>query len=545
MSSTEPTIDGITQGTAEVVLGEDGKPLSKGALKKLEKQREKERKKAEIAEKLAAEKAAREAASPDYSVGRYGNLPMNQSQDRPNETRTKIADLSEADVDRTILMSARVQTSRPTGAKKCFITFRQRTVTVQGVVAIDETNISKQMLKFVNGITVESLVLVEAVVVKALNKVESCTIQDVELKINRIHVISEAARLPFSLQDATRPDSDFEKDPKLAPVMLDTRLNNRVVDLRTTTNQAIFRIQHGVSRLFREYLESKDFVEIHTPKLIGGASEGGAEVFKLPYFNTNACLAQSPQLYKQMVICSDFERVFEIAPVFRAENAQTHRHMTEFMGLDLEMSFNEHYHEILDVLDGLFVHIFDGLKTRYAAELEVIKRQYPFEDILYLPKTLRLEFPEAVKMLREAGLEVDDMDDFNTATERTLGKLVREKYKTDFFILDKFPLQVRPFYTMPDPTRKGYSNSYDFFIRGEEILSGAQRIHDAAFLEERAKACGVDPGTIQPYIDAFKYGAPPHGGGGIGLERVVMLYLNLGNIRKSSLFPRDPRRLTP
>jgi aspartyl-tRNA synthetase len=148
-------------------------------------------------------------------------------------------------------------------------------------------------------------------------------------------------------------------------------------------------------------------------------------------------------------------------------------------------------------------------------------------------------------MLRDAGVETGDYEDLSTANERFLGKLVKEKYHTDFYILDKFPLAVRPFYTMPDPNNPGYSNSYDFFMRGEEILSGAQRIHDPEFLEERAKLHEIDVSTIQPYIDAFKIGAPPHAGGGVGLERVVMLYLALGNIRRASLFPRDPKRLEP
>jgi aspartyl-tRNA synthetase len=219
--------------------------------------------------------------------------------------------------------------------------------------------------------------------------------------------------------------------------------------------------------------------------------------------------------------------------------------MTEFMGLDLEMAFQEHYHEVLHLLGQLFTHIFNGLAREYATEIKTIQHQYPFDDFEYPQEPLILEFPQAVELLRENGMQVGDFDDFNTETERFLGKLVKEKYKTDFYILDKFPLAVRPFYTMPDANRPGYSNSYDFFIRGEEILSGAQRIHNAEFLEQRAKEHGVDIQTIQPYIDAFKYGAPPHAGGGIGLERVVMLYLNLGNIRKSSLFPRDPKRLFP
>ncbi|KAI9205038.1 uncharacterized protein BJ171DRAFT_423444 [Polychytrium aggregatum] len=534
---------------AEVVLGEDGKPLSKGALKKLQKQKEKEQKKKELEAKQAAEKAAREAASPDYSVGSYGKLPLMQSTERPGNARTKLASLNPDMVGETVLFSARVHTSRAAGSKVAFFVFRERMVTIQGVLALDADKVSKQMLKFAQGITLESIVQVEAEIVKPNELVKSCVIQDVELKILKIHVVSEAARLPISVEDASRPEPTEEEeanpDSRFNRVNLDTKLDNRVIDLRTTTNQAIFRIQAGVGQLFREFLENKGFIEIHSPKLIGAASEGGANVFKIPYFKTFAYLAQSPQFYKQMMICSDYERVYEIAPVFRAENSFTHRHMTEFMGLDLEMTIEEHYHEALDLFDGLFVHIFKGLETRFADEIAQVKKQYPFEDFKYREKTLVLEFPEAVRMLREAGAEMGDFDDLTTANERLLGRLVREKYDTDFFFLDKFPLAVRPFYTMPDPARPGYSNSYDFFIRGEEILSGAQRIHDYDLLVERIKEHEVDPATVEDYINAFKYGAPPHAGGGIGLERVIMLYLNLGNIRKTSLFPRDPKRLFP
>ncbi|KAJ3023152.1 aspartate--tRNA ligase dps1 [Thoreauomyces humboldtii] len=547
MSGIAAAVADVAEKVENLVLGEDGKPLSKGALKKLEKEKEKAKKQQERDAKMAAEKAAREAASPDYSTERYGKLPMNCSQERTGRVRVKIVDLSEKNIDETVLLSARVQNSRPTGSKKCFITLRQGTVTAQAVLTVDETTISKHMQKFAAGISVESLVLVQAKIVKALQKVASCTIQDVELQIEQIHVISAAARLPFTLEDATRPESEFEKDPTLVRVKLDTRLDHRPIDLRTVTNQAIFRMQHGICILFREFLEKNDFVEIHTPKLLGVASEGGANVFKVEYFKEQAFLAQSPQFYKQMMITSDFGKVFEIGPVFRAENSQTHRHMTEYVSLDMEMAFEEHYHEVLDVFDGLFVHLLKGLKERYAKEIEVVRRQLPFEDFEILDKSLRLEYPEAVKMLRDAGVEFGDFDDLSTEQERILGKLVKEKYHTDFYMLDKFPLAVRPFYTMPDPSRPGYSNSYDFFMRGEEILSGAQRVHDAEYLQERAESSvpPIDPATIQPYLDAFKYGAPPHAGGGIGLERVLMLFLGLGNIRRTSLFPRDPHRLGP
>ncbi|KAJ3244054.1 aspartate--tRNA ligase dps1 [Chytriomyces hyalinus] len=541
-----PTMNTTKEQTDAVVLGEDGKPLSAKALKKKQEKEEKERKKKETADRLAAEKAARDANVVDYSVGKYGELPLNQSQERTGRVRTRIESLGVEMVDQTVLMSARVQKTTATGAKLCFLTLRQRTSTVQAVVSQDAANVSKTMLRFAIDIPTESLVLVEGVVTQPKELVKSCTVQTVELKIKTIFIVSKTIqRLPFSLEDATRPKEEFEKDPLLVKVNMDTRLDNRIIDLRTVTSQAIFRMQSGVCQLFREFLNTQGFTEIHTPKMIDAISEGGANVFKLTYFNRNAYLAQSPQLYKQMAICADMERVYEIGPVFRAENSFTHRHMTEFVGLDMEMAFEEHYHEVLDVLGDLFVHIFKGLETRFAAEIECVRRQFPFEDFKYLDKTLRLEFKEGIQMLKDAGVEIGDYDDMSTAQEVRLGQLVKEKYNTDFYMLDKFPLAIRPFYTMPDPSNDGYSNSYDFFMRGEEIMSGAQRVHDPVLLEKRANEHEVELSTIQAYLDAFKYGAPPHAGGGVGLERVVMLYLKLGNIRRTSMFPRDPKRLTP
>ncbi|KAG0324988.1 aspartate--tRNA ligase dps1 [Podila horticola] len=540
-------VDEVTQKVQEVVLDENGQPLSKNALKKLEKERLK-KERAEKDAKARQEKAqAQSSAAVDYSKDFYGKKPINRSEDRPGIKRDSLTDISAARAGEKVWIRARVQTSRPTGNKMCFFQLRQNSSTIQGLVVFDDTSISKQMVKFAQNITSESIVLVEGTIAKPLEPVKSCTVQDAEIMITQLFVTSEAqGRLPFSLEDASRPEAEFQReDTQFAKVNLHTRLENRVFDLRTITNQSIFRLQHAVCKLFRDFLESKGFMEMHTPKLVGTASEGGANVFKVKYFDTDAFLAQSPQFYKQMVVCGDFERVFEIGSVFRAENSFTHRHMTEFIGLDLEMAFEEHYHEILDVFDELFVYIFTGLETTYAADLEVVHRQYPFEKFEFLPKTLRLEYHEAVALLRENGVEMGDYDDLSTEVERKLGQLVKEKYKTDFFMLDKFPLEVRPFYTMPDPKNPKYSNSYDFFMRGEEILSGAQRIHDPDYLIERAQAHGVDPESIKNYVDAFRMGAPPHGGGGIGLERVLFFYLNLGNIRRASLFPRDPKRLFP
>jgi len=290
----------------------------------------------------------------------------------------------------------------------------------------------------------------------------------------------------------------------------------------------------------------KGFIEIHTPKIIGGSSEGGSDVFTLDYFGRPACLSMSPQLHKQITAaCSGFERVFETGPVFRAENSNTRRHLCEFTGFDLEMAIKEHYSECLDVFSDLFIHIFDGINERCKPELERIREQHPFEDLKYSKPTLKITYAEGCALLREAGIPQDDYEDLSTENEKKLGELVREKYDTDFFFMDKYPLSVRPFYTMPDPENPKLSNSYDFFIRGEEILSGAQRIHDVDLLIERAKHWEIPIDTIQGYIDAFRHGAQPHGGGGIGLERVVMLFMNLGNIRRVSFFPRDPKRLSP
>ena len=221
--------------------------------------------------------------------------------------------------------------------------------------------------------------------------------------------------------------------------------------------------------------------------------------------------------------------------------------MTEFVGVDLEMAFKFHYHEVMLLIGQMFMFVFSELPRRFASEIAIVRKQYPIEEFK-LPATGNfpvIQYPEAISLLRAAGVEIGDHDDLSTEIERTLGKLIKSKYDTDFYILDKFPLAIRPFYTMPDAEMPGYSNAYDFFMRGEEIMSGAQRVHDPEMLTERARAHGVDPSTVESYIDAFRFGAPPHAGGGIGLERVVMFYLGLKNIRMTSMFPRDPTRITP
>lgn len=534
----------------EVILGEDGQPLSKKALKKLEKEKEKQKKKQEREAQLAKEKAEKEAqAANDPARENFGKLPLIVSSSKTGVARVAISSLSAANDGQEVVFRARAHNLRQQGATMAFLTFRQQLNLIQGLIKANGSSISKQMVKWAGLINLESIVLVHGVVRKVDEPIKSATVQDAEVHVTKIYTIQETPEnLPILIEDAARSDADAEA-AGLPVVNLDTRLDARVIDLRTPTNQAIFRIQHGIGALFREYLTKRNFTEIHTPKILGSASEGGSNVFEVSYFKRLAFLAQSPQFYKQQLIAADFERVFEVAPVFRAENSNTHRHMTEFVGLDLEMAFEEHYDEVMDVLQGLFIFIFTELKVRYAKEIATVRKQFPVEEFK-LPKDgkmVRLHFKEGVAMLRAAGRDVGDFDDLLTENEKFLGRLVRDKYDTDFYILDKFPLAIRPFYTMPCPEDPRYSNSYDFFMRGEEILSGAQRIHDPELLKERMTAHGVDYTIdgVSDYVNAFTYGCAPHGGGGIGLERVLMFYLDLKNIRRASLFPRDPKRVRP
>ncbi|KAJ2316188.1 aspartate--tRNA ligase dps1 [Coemansia sp. Cherry 401B] len=550
MAEQEPKstakVDELAQKVAEVVLGEDGQPLSKKALKKLEKEREKEQRKQERLAREAAERAAREAAEVDYAKDKYGRAPVNMSREQTQTKWTALGDLTADMEGRLVNVQARVQDSRAQGNKLCFLVLREAMETAQAVVMVTKDTVSKQMAKFAASISAESIVTLTAVVVKPEVPVESCTVGNVELRVETLFVTSEVkVPLPFSLEDAMHSEQDYEKDPTLNRVGLDTRLNSRSVDLRTITNNAIFKIQAAVCQLFREYLINQGATEIHTPKIISTASEGGSNVFQITYFKGAAFLAQSPQLYKQACIAADFGKVFEIAPVFRAEDSNTLRHLTEYVGLDLEFAFREHYHEVMYTIGDMFVYIFKNLEARWARELAIVRRQYPSEPIKFDEKPLRLEYPEAIALLRANGEEIGDFDDMSTPQEKLLGKLVKQKYDTDFYMLDKFPLAVRPFYTMPDPTDANYSNSYDFFLRGQEIMSGAQRVHDADLLKERVAAHGIPLESLDHYIKAFEYGCPPHAGGGVGLERVVMFYLGINNIRMTSLFPRDPKRVDP
>ncbi|CAM8919752.1 unnamed protein product [Rhodiola kirilowii] len=526
--------------------------ISKSAAKKEAAKKEKERRKAEAVAAAAATAGVNTmSVENDPLAANYGYVAFTdlQSKEVTGRKWTEIGSLNESLKGQIVLVRGRAQTIRAVGKKIAFVVVRERGATVQCVVTVKPDEVSLQMVKFVNALSRESHVDIEGVVSVPDVAIKGAS-QQVEIQVRKIYGVSRAVpNLPINIEDAARSEEEIQKalqaGEQLVKVNQDTRLNYRVLDLRTPANQAIFRIEFEVADFFGQFLKKEGFVGIRTPKLIAGSSEGGAAVFRLDYKGTPACLAQSPQLHKQMAINGDFGRVFEIGPVFRAEDSFTHRHLCEFTGLDVELEIKEHYFEVTDIVDRLFVSMFDHLNEKCSKELEAVRQQYPFENLKYSRKTLQLTFEEGIKMLQEDGLEVDPLGDLNTEAERRLGQLVFNKYGTEFFILHRYPLSVRPFYTMPCYDNKDYSNSFDVFIRGEEIISGAQRLHEPERFTERAKECGIDVSTIATYIDSFRYGAPPHGGFGVGLERVVMLFCALNNIRKTSLYPRDPQRIAP
>jgi nondiscriminating aspartyl-tRNA synthetase len=482
---------------------------------------------------------------------RYGELPLMQSSVRPRELRTRIDDITPALEGQQISFTARLHVIRRMSAKLVFLVFRQQLGTFQGVLHERAGISSIAMIQWVEHLRVGSFVKVSGTVQKPEVPVLGCSIHDVELSIDSVHLqVRREEPVPFSVYEAEIRTNEEEKAEGRRNHIPDrTRLANRILDLRTATSQSIFRIQAATCNLFRGALDDREFIEIHTPKLQGAATESGASVFKVDYFGRPAFLAQSPQLAKQMAIAADFGRVYEIGAVFRAENSNTHRHLTEYTGLDIEMAIEEHYHEMLETLDAVIKNILQGIYTKHRREVELVKHQFPSEDLVWLEETPIIRFTDGIKMLNDSGWLNEDGqqlpldEDLATRDEIHLGKLVKEKYGTDYYVLDKFPRGARPFYTMPDADDDKYTNSFDMFIRGQEIVSGGQRIHDAHMLEENMRRVGINPDDMEEYLEGFRWGAPPHAGAGVGLERIVMLILQLGNIRLTSLFHRDPKSL--
>ncbi|KAL2754812.1 hypothetical protein ACRALDRAFT_1051327 [Sodiomyces alcalophilus JCM 7366] len=556
-------------------------PTSKKGAKKAEAKAKKEALKAQRAAELAAA-AAKAQSDDDPAKDNYGNRKTTTSAFSPDAEEVEISSLDETHNGKTVVVRAWLQKSRVQSAKMGFVELRKGgNWNVQGVIMASDQEplVSRRMVKWVTSIHPESFIAVEAKVVPPLEPVKSCRVSGLELHITKCFVLAEApAMLGMTMGAASQPivnfsdesahvgDADAEKDADAATettapaASMLTHLDNIAMHKRAPVQQAIADIRIEVKKIFRSYLETRRFKEFEPPCLIGAASEGGGNVFKLAYFGQEAYLAQSPQFYKQFEIAGGRERVFSIGPVFRAENSNTSRHMTEFTGLDVEMEIRHSYIEVLSLLEGVLLAIFRGIQERCADEIEIVRSVYHSEPLL-LPepgKEVRLTFAEAQKLLREEGppefANVRDDEDMSTPQEKALGEVVRAKYKTDFYVIDKFPETARPFYakiddegtTVGDGVR--VTNAFDMFIRGQEVLSGGQRIHDPVELEDRIRAKGVDPESagIKEYLTTFRQvGVPPHGGGGIGLDRVVSWFLALPSVHLAAYYPRTPKRLLP
>ncbi|KAI2607040.1 aspartyl-tRNA synthetase [Hypoxylon fragiforme] len=463
---------------------------------------------------------------------------------------SRLHQLSADRVGETISFTARLHHVRPVSSKLAFILLRQQMDTVQGVLQANEGVVSENFVRWAEHLNSECLVHVKGTVREPPEPIKTCSIHNLEITIESMHVlVSVQEPIPIDTYNMEQVEENEETHEKQLMASNRTRVANRLIYLRTPVMQSVFRVRSTICNIFRSTLEEQGFIEIQTPKLQPAATESGAEVFRVNYFGRNAFLAQSPQLAKQMAISADFGRVFEIGPVFRAEDSNTHRHLTEYTGLDLEMEIHKDYHEAMDVIDNMLKSIFKGIYSRCRKELDNVKSKFPHEDLVWLDQTPRLSFKEGVQLLNSSGWQDDDGkpasedEDLGTRSEIRLGQLVKEKYGTDYYILDKFPSSARPFYTHLDPKDETVTNSFDIFLRGQEITTGGQRINNPQLLLERMKKAGVDPDGMEEYMQAFEWGAPPHAGCGIGLERVLFLLLNLGDVRNATLFPRDPKSL--
>lgn len=463
-------------------------------------------------------------SSMEKSTASFDSGRTSTSADWPNhpyELNT-VAELDRLPLDSEVNFRARISTQRQLSKALDFLLFRDQTHTIQGVLSRDEMD----MVSWVQKLSPESLVQVNGTLKAPPEPIRSATHSGVEVRVHSIHLVNAAHHAPFT--NYKPPES------------MRNRMSSRILDLRHPSNQALFRVRSLVTRKFHDVLFDNGFVEINTPKLQPAATESGAAVFKVNYFGRNAFLAQSPQLAKQMSVSADFGRVFEVGPVFRAENSNTHRHLTEYTGLDIEMAIEHDYHEVIDIIDEFLKAVF---KAVYAMpELVEVQKRWPSKEFKYLDETLILDFQDGIKMLREDGCDVEE-EDLATADEIRLGQLVREKFGTNYYVLDKFPASARPFYTHKDPQDPRWTRSFDIFIRGQEICSGGQRIHDAEELRANMRAAGINEDDMEDYMEAFDLGAPPHAGAGLGLERIVAWMLELGDVRYASLFHRDPKSL--
>ena len=321
---------------------------------------------------------------------------------------------------------------------------------------------------------------------------------------------------------------------------LEAKLDRRSLSLRNIRERARFRIQEGIVRGFRDFLYEQGFTEIHTTKIGAKSAEAGANMFRLSYFHRPAVLQQSPQLYKQMMV-GVFDRVFETGPVFRAEKHNTRRHLNEYTSLDFEMGYIHSFLDICAMETGFLQYTMNLLEKEYSKELKLLNIILP--DVEKIPY---VRFDEAKRLVSEKyNRKIRNPFDLEPEEEELIGKYFKEEYNADFVFVTHYPSKKRPFYAMDDPEDTRYTLSFDLLYHGLEITTGGQRIHDLSMLEEKIQEKGMTEEGLEQYLDAFRFGMPPHGGLGIGLERLTMQLLGEDNVREACLFPRDMSRLEP
>lgn len=405
-----------------------------------------------------------------------------------------------------------------------FIVLRNGTQRVQITIEKSEEK-NAEMVKKVEGLTNESTIKVTGKLVKNEN-VKMC---GMEIIPTSLEITSLAApELPISI---TNKDA----------AQIDTRMDNRFIDLRNDYNMNIFKIQSEFVRAMRKYLYDNDFTEIHTPKLIGAASESGSEVFEVDYFGNKAYLAQSPQFYKQMAMASGFGRVFEVAPCFRAENSNTNRHATEFTSFDIEFSYIDSYEDVMDLEEDLLIEGLKAVKEKYG---DLIKETYGVDVAIPTKPFPRIKLQDLYEKLTEKyGYKVPDHDigDMNAEAEKLTSRYAMEEFGHEFIFVTDFSKTKRAFYHM---RKNDVPQGYDLIWKGTEITTGAQREHRYDILVKQAEEKGLGD-DIKFYKDFFKYGCPPHGGFALGIDRLTMLLLGLPSLKETMFLFRGPNRITP
>ena len=401
-----------------------------------------------------------------------------------------------------------------------FLDLRDRSGIMQLVVEENCSDFSK-----LNDLTLESVISVSGSLQKKPPKKNDPEKKaDYELLVNNLEVLSKAEEnLPFSV--LKKIDNEAGSD---------LRFNYRWLDLRSSEKQLIFKLWTKLEEGFRRELSSLDFIQAYTPSLMNTASEGGAEFFKVKYFDREAYLAQSPQFYKQMAMAAGLEKVFTFGPVFRAEASFTNRHLTEFTGWDFELSYINSHSQIIEIEERIISKSFEYVKNNLDIDIEVPETPFP-----------QLTMAEAKEKLRKEGIKSEKDYDLNPEEERSLSKIIKEEKGHDFVFVTDYPTEARPFYHMRYSDNPQLTMSFDLLYKGIEITTGSMREHRVEVLEKQAKEKGVALEDISEYLKFFRYGCPPHGGAGIGPARLVMKILDYENIKEVCFLPRDVKRLIP